>query len=535
MKLRSQVPAALHADQQSRRMFLKSSAGLTLAIPFLPSLLTAYSEKAFADSTPPLRYVHLLTPNGGLQHKNWFGSNLPTTPLQLYSDHTARVGQLSSLAASGGLSRTFTSTFNDLLPYSNVIAGADQPYYFGHGTGHQFGTFAICNPGMEAPYAGPVFDSTNIDIETMSIDQVLANAGTNGIYRGGLGSRRRSLNFGNNSTSWTRDVYGTKDPVVAHSHMGWGSLGGVYTYLFGAVPAGANGQTSSNVILNLVNSFWPAGKKLMQVLSAADRYTLERFFQLAQDVSTNYVAPPANLNLTMPADAVNAYPISGAGYGALADMISMAFQADVTRVVTLHMDSAAELASLDWHANSHATVGNDAAQDTLVSLHNFIAEKFLARLGHDLLSTADPLNNSNSLLHNSLVYWAHENKAPHHNYSSPTFLMGAAGGRIQTNVFADLRKSTSAADQFGVDSVNDPLIQGDIHNRLFASVFYAMNIPRTQYEISRGGTSLTYPLTKGYGHAMVSPTQSWASFPTYNLSRIGEPWEFLTKTSTTWG
>lgn len=515
-------------------MFLKSTAGLTLSIPFLPSLLTAYSEKAYAAAAPPLRYVHLQTPHGGLQHKNWFGPNLPSNPLQLYSNHTARISSLTALAGSGGLSRTISSAFNDLLPYSNLIVGADQPYQFGHGNGIQYGAFVITRPGVEGPYANAIFDSTTLDTETMSVDQVLAFAGNNGIYNSSLGARRRSLNFGNASTSWTREVYGSNGPVLAHPHLSYGALGGVYTYLFGAVPAGMNGQTSSNIVLNLVNSFWDSGKQLMSSLGMNDRYTLSRFFQLAQDVSTNYVAPPANLNITRPADAVNAYPMSGANYAALAEIITMAFQADVTRVVTLYHDSAAEYASVDWHGNAHASVGDDAPQEVLINNNKLIAEKFVAQLGHNLM-IPDPLNPSNTLLQNSLIYWAHEHKGPHHNFSSPIFLMGQAGGRIQTGVLADLRKSTSNADAIQFDLVNDPIIPGDIHNRLFASIFYAMNIPRSQYEIARGGTSMTYPMTKGYGHVMIPLTQPGLGYPDYNTSRIGEPWEFLTKSSTSWG
>ena len=131
MKLQKSRASHVEVDLKSRRMFLKSVGGLSVALPFLPSLLTVFSERALASTEIPLRYVQLFTPLGGLQHKNWLGTNLPTNPFQLYPGKTARIGNLPSLAGANGISTILNSSFRNLFPYMNLIAGIDGTSYWG--------------------------------------------------------------------------------------------------------------------------------------------------------------------------------------------------------------------------------------------------------------------------------------------------------------------------------------------------------------------------------------------------------------------
>ena len=109
--------------------------------------------------------------------------------------------------------------------------------------------------------------------------------------------------------------------------------------------------------------------------------------------------------------------------------------------------------------------------------------------------------------------------------------MGGAGGRFQTNIFADLRDKIAV---MGNDNSGDLKMQGDLINRLWVSMFYAMGINRADYEVSRGGGVATLSLTNGYGHVLPKVTNYRKPFRDYPMTKLGDPWEFLLKTGTIW-
>lgn len=531
MKLKNSNSSPVHVDFKSRRMFLKSSTGLSLAIPFLPSLLTCYGENAIASVPPPLRYVGVMTPIGGLQNKNWFGTQLPSTPFELYPGQNARVNSLTSLATANGISPVLNSSFNNLWPSMNLIAGVDQPIYLGHNRIAGVGAFAKNTQGLR-----PLSDQNDLGArggiigETPSIDQVIAFAGGNGNYGSALSGRRRNLNIatGSFTCSWGRDDYFTNDPITARDALN--SPAGVFNYLFGSVPSVA-GQ--ANPLLSLVNAFWPSGKSLLRFLSNQDRSAIDQLFQLAQDASGQYSGQgPVCPASPQPVGSNSTWASDGSSLRALADIIAMAFKCDVTRVATIYIEGNAA-GVLDWHALSHqpSTPSPDLGQDGIVTLHASVAQNFMARLGENL-RVNDPFGSGTTILDNSLIMWTHENKSAHSNFSTPTLLMGGAGGRIQTGLFADLRDTTVAS--FVTDNVGDLHYKGELVNRLWTSIFYAMNISKKNYEFSRGGNGQSLAMTEGYGHVLIN-YDAWNKGPVYSTSKIGAPWEFLMKPNTIWG
>ena len=540
MTLKKQNPN-LVLSRNSRRMFLKSAGGFTLSIPMMSSLLTAISETALAASPAPMRYVGVLTPHGGLQHKNWFGSNFPSAPMSMGNGRNIRVNSLIDLVGPSGLSPVFDTSFNNLWSQMTLIAGLDQPVYFGHNAVVGNGCFANNHDGYRSP--SDQLAINNLIGEQPSIDQVLGYAGGNGIYGQSLGWRKRFLNITSDAgmyNSWGRDDYfSTANPVVPRDILL--STSGAFTSLFGSLPTSSvtSGTPTANPLLNLVNEFWPSGKSLFSSLSSTDRSTLDHFFQIAQDASKQYQVAAPYCPYSAPKPSIPDWNIDGSSLQALADIITMAFKCDVTRVVTVSLASVTPNSS-HWHEYAHAPflpgASPDSDQPEMLGIHNFIAKNFIARLGNNLL-VADPTSGTTSILDNSLIYWTHENKVAHDNFCNPTFLMGGAGGRIRTGQFADLRdlsrytNGVAASSKDGSGDVHSP---GEIINRLWPSIFYALNIPRSQYEISRGGNSMSQALASGYGHVL-NRQANWSAFPSYDLSLIGEPLEFMTKPSTVWG
>ena len=521
---KNHLPKNVSLNPNSRRMFLRSAGGLALAIPFLPSLASlVLSEKAMAEQVNAIRYVGVRTALGGLQHKNWAGPNLPTQNFELYPGRNARRGLISSLAGADGISPIFNANFQSLFPYMNLILGADNPSYLGHNL--------IVGSGA-TPLSGS--DQRNLTGqgglvgENCSIDQVMANFNRNGIYGKNISGRTRHINIshGGSGESFGRDDYESKSEVKV-KELVYGTSS-IFQTLFGSVSENnvTNGQAYTNPLLNLVNEFWSSGKSLIQKLSAEDRRSLDQFFQLAQQASDDYYLPgPQCPNAKTPS--------TGNEMADIAALIAMAFKCDLTRVVTI--DVSPEINGLNWHSFSHLAYdkGPDAGQSEIVQLVSNIAQNFILKLGNNL-NVADPLNSSQSLLTNSIVKWTHENKCAHDTYSLPLMLMGAGGGRINTGYVTDLRDLTTS---YGVDAVGDSMYKGDLLNRLWSSLFYTMNVPKSAYEFARGGGYHSLVLDKGFGHVLKS-YESWLKTPRaedYDISKIGDPWEFLRRQGVAWG
>ncbi len=525
MKLRSSASKHVSLNSQSRRMFLRSAGGLALSLPFMPSLLSSGAAQAAASK--PLRYVTFFTSYGGLQHRNWGGTNLPQTPFQLYSNHTARVAPLSSLTQNGALSSVLGSNYQTLWGSMNLIMGSDQPYYIGHNRGVGLGGFVRSYPGQAViTDQGDFATERGLAEEIPTLDQTIGFAGGNGIYGLGLGGRRRFLNI---STSWTSSSWG-RDDFFSKDHIGPRDLmntpSGIFSYLFGSVQS----PNSPNPLLNLVNEFWPSGRELIKRLSGDDKDSVERLFSLAQDAANDYSLPgPDTRGINPPSG--NLDQDGPARLNMLADIIALAFKSDVTRIVNVHSDMVVN--GYDFHAVSHApsNADRDAGQSQMVEIHQNLSNNFFARLGANLLQQ-DPFDPSSTILRNSLCYWTKENKVAHDMMTLPTLLMGEAGGRLQTGNFIDLRDLTR---NVGTDATGDRIYPGDLQNRLWASILYAMNIPRATYEFARGGTPNTVSLEKGYGQVLRLPARTFYSIADYHHEKIGEPYEFLTKAGVQWG
>ncbi len=523
---KNNLPKNVIINPNSRRMFLKSVGGLSLALPFLPSLASlVLSEKSMAAQINPIRFVSVRTNLGGLKHSSWVGPNLPTQSFELYPGQFGRKDLIANLAGPSGLSPVFDNSFASLYPYMNFILGADLPSVYGHNVNAGSGAIANKIRNFTSEGQGTLFG------EVPSVDQVMAFYSKNGVYGSNISGRTRYINIGS-SESYGRDDYDLQSlPVVQRENV-YGAAG-VFSTLFGSVaPADMQSATpSANPLLNLVNEFWASGKSLIRSLSTEDRRSLDQLFQLAQQASEDYAQPgPSCSGYVKPAD--NSYSMSD-----YADVIAMAFKCDLTRIVNIDLHES--INGYNWHDCSHTEYKDPnfaTRQNEMIQIFNNIANKFFLRLGTNL-NVADPMNPSQTLLTNSLIKWTHENKVAHETFSLPVMLMGAAGGRINTGMVADLRNT--AMPSFGTDYSGDGMYQGDLLNRLWPTLFYGMDVPKSAYEYQRGGGPVSLSLDKGYGH-LIQEKAAWFyslnhTVNTYNISKIGEPWEFLRKSSVNWG
>ena len=150
------------------------------------------------------------------------------------------------------------------------------------------------------------------------------------------------------------------------------------------------------------------------------------------------------------------------------DLMGLAFQADLTRVITLSLDKEASMRSYQnlgiseaFHPLSHH--GNIAdKQEKLTTIQNFHTKMFAGFV--EKLATAKEADGT-VLDHSTIVYGSNMSDSNRHNNDPlPTTILGRAHGRIkggqhlrypQDSRFADLLVTLFDRAQIPVESIGD--------------------------------------------------------------------------------
>ena len=82
-----------------RRQFLRGLGGLTLALPFLPSLLPRSAQSAPGDM--PKRFIAMATSHGGIWTRSMYPDRASLTDTRMYAGHEIRGGRLTRRIDSG--------------------------------------------------------------------------------------------------------------------------------------------------------------------------------------------------------------------------------------------------------------------------------------------------------------------------------------------------------------------------------------------------------------------------------------------------
>src|SRR4026207_1405518 len=119
----------------TRRQFLMGAAGVTLALPVLPSLLLRNAYGADPVFVRKPRLYWLTTHHGGAHENSMFPSEaLLTQSEQLFADHAVRMGALRGTVegATRGVSAVLRADASKLteqmLGRINVLRGIDVPF-----------------------------------------------------------------------------------------------------------------------------------------------------------------------------------------------------------------------------------------------------------------------------------------------------------------------------------------------------------------------------------------------------------------------
>src|SRR5262245_32751366 len=127
----------MSSDKFSRRFFLRGAGGVTLALPILPSLLTASEARAQA-ATNRRCYVHLNLLQGGPSGSNMYPADATLTDTLSYAGRNIRRGNLVGAAANGTtkvsevLAAPSTVLTPALISKMNVLRGVDITFNVAH-------------------------------------------------------------------------------------------------------------------------------------------------------------------------------------------------------------------------------------------------------------------------------------------------------------------------------------------------------------------------------------------------------------------
>jgi hypothetical protein len=518
-------------------MFLRTAGGLTLGLPFLPSLLP---RTLHAQPAPAPRRFFAIQSYSGQRTTDWLPAAAPAGfrmqdavfPGTNKADGTVYLheripgttahgwAQLTDFATAAGISNVLGASLNPYLGKMNLLRGIDFLQGCGHADGAYYGNYAACSNGDEFSMRGLGHVPT--------IDQVMAYSDR--LYPSPPKMRSLNLVTGSpNSFSYTdygiaggevENVQGYLDP-----HDAWQDLFG--DFMETAMPVEDPNR-------RLVNAIYQDYARLREHrrLGADDRQTLERHMTFLSDLERELGALPAAgcMRPGEPPSIENGYPwaeVSSiedfqATVRLFIDIAVAAIRCDLTRVVTFNVQEAltdgrgawansyhnsADVAG-DWHQFAHDAAGDPDAARNLLHINKWIADAVFARLLEQLdVEEAD----GRTYLDNSLVCWGAELMHDHYCVSLPTLLAGSAGGALTTGHYVDYIDWTvdyaNPIDWWGV------LIPGLPHNRLMVTLLQAMGLSPADYE--RDGR-------RGYGLTeMFANPYNWPE--DYDMSRIGEP------------
>jgi hypothetical protein len=417
--------------QPSRRLFLKG-AGVTLALPFLPSALWTRRAGA-ATCKPPRRFMAWFAPNGMVM-PNW----TPTTT---------------------GVGWTPPPILAPLAPIQNkivVITGLD----------HQ--DIAVpplqpanqTTPNVEGSACFlnmiPVFSTTPT---RTSIDQFLlpvlndADCGVPQLPTGlQIGLQGQDGLCGGTNCNFSREISWNSGAAMPNLY----DPQQLFLQLFGSDPTSSSALSAALRRPSILDSVVGAAKSLSVTLSPADRLKLDEHTTLVRNLETRLQRlglgsgkspigaacvvpdePAAGLGPTLPTDGASSAVIQ-TNLPIVIDMMALAFACDLTRAITFMIGSAASNNDYAFlfggvstphyaTANAENDPGNLAKLTTIDTFIIAQAAGLLQRL--DGIAEAD----GQSILDHTTFYLGSDiaDGAAKNHWDMPVILAGGASGGLR--------------------------------------------------------------------------------------------------------
>jgi hypothetical protein len=461
---------------------LMGLGGAAVALPVLPSLLTRTAYGADPVFTRPPRLYWVTTEHGGAFEASMFPkTSLLTDSANVFSDHTVRSGKLNATTSGGQtqLSAVLSADSGTFTPARlakmNVLWGLDVPFYIAHNTGLHLGNYAR-NDGNGS-------DGVAVqDDPRPTIDQIMAWSPS--FYTDLSAIRERALVMAGRPVSWNY-----ADPAKPSSNIenvrGSSSSLELFKKIF--VPAGSGPAPRAPIVDRVLENY----KRLRNGntrLSAADKRRLDehiaRLAELERKLTTAGSASCGSV--TAPTEDANRHnannPEDAARQLALFNEVAaVAFMCGSSRIAVLCYGETSRFVGYggDWHQDvAHQWQLADKQQKLVDSYQRFFSGVLLDMVARLDVEEAPGV----TYLDNSLVVWTQESgMETHGSVSIPVVTFGSAGGRLNTGLLCDYRRTTNAASTYDPGAGGKQVL-GLLYSQWLATVLQTMGVPPSEFE-----------------------------------------------------
>jgi hypothetical protein len=464
----------------SRRFVLKG-LGATVALPVLPSLLTASEARAQA-ATPLPCFASFSTNHGGA----WAANMFPTAPSagvqqMTYAGRGAKRFPLAATRANGVatvspiLSAADTKLTPALLAKMFTVQGVDVPFYLAHNTGGALGNYAR-NDGN-----GSDGTLAQTNAQRRTIDQIMA--WSNAFYPD-LASVRQRVMITNGRASYNYANPATKSGAIQEV-TGLDTPNQLFDALFPQTGAAPRAPIVDKVLASYQTL------RASPKLSAADKTRLDDHMQRLAEVQRRFNTTITCGTVTRPGSPYMSRALGDVMYGAataldpvahaqyeqaLNDVIVLAFSCGVSRIAVNRIDLDFSNYAGDWHQEVAHTCQTDAGKQAIISASY---QKVFEGVLVDLASKLDAVSTGTgtTLLDNCLLAWTQEcGNVTHNSNSVPVIGFGGAAGYLTTGWHHDYRGPA-------MSSTGEIEYAGLLWNQWLGTVLQAMRVPKSEYEV----------------------------------------------------
>jgi hypothetical protein len=460
-------------ERIARRRFLLGLGGVTLALPWLPSIMS--TAKA-APNGKPNRFIFMFT-SCGQRPENWYPEQDPAWTTLGTQAREAAWGSTS------GISPILGPEFDALKPKLSLIRGLD---FINQGDGGHV---------VHSSLSGHLLEGN------VTVDQILAQSTE--MYPTPPPVRSVHMLIKQEYQSPTScSIANTGGQLEEIQHET--SLQASYNRLFGTYEEPTNDpkveqrRAAKLGLLDRVRGEYELLRDSPR-LSSDDKERLTAHAELLHDLTARLGAA-SGVGCQKPAEP----PELDAGVDANLpeitkinlDLLVAAIKCDRTRVATVMLCPGTDLRDFSYlpggplgehHALSHNGVGSQSASDNLRTINNWYAQQvayFMSELDKDIEDT----QNGNTYLDNSLVFWGNEDGCngfdAHVPKAMPVLLGGSLGGVIKTGRYLDYRalgeKILYNAGGSPADLPTD--FRGLLYNSFLISILQAYGLTPAEYE-----------------------------------------------------
>ena len=397
---------------RSRRRFL-GGAGATLTLPFL-EYFSPWGNKAYAAPSSTAKILAYYVPNG--MNMNDWTPILDTVEWQLSPILSPLINVKENIIVLSGL--------------TNVPADPDGAGAHAAATA----SFLTCAHAFKT-------EGANIR-NGISMDQVAADhLGSNTVFP----SLQLGIEGGNNlgdcdsgySCVYARNISWASEtqplPKMVNPQL-------VFNRLFGGInPQSTQSEINKRKLYrtSVIDYVLNSANQLNQKLGVSDRQKLDEYLTGLRALETK-INTEKILSCQLPAEPNNTYPYEQ-HVEVMTDLMILAFQCDLTRIISFMLNNAASARSYDFinAPESHHDLSHHKNDPTTLEKLTAVSTweiKQLAVLIEKLQSTADP-SGLGSLLDNTTLYFSSElsDGNTHRHDDLPVLIAGGANGAFTTN------------------------------------------------------------------------------------------------------